>query len=298
MRWIGSGILLIAAIYSGESQNATAAFEVAAFEVASIKHTESCEGRGRLGISASPGRLSVKCQTVDFLIREAYLANGRDPLLVSAPLYNQPIKGTPHWATSDRYTIEARAEGLPVRDIMLGPMMRTLLEDRFKLRTHSELKEVPVYALTVTKAGPRLEPPKEGVCSHFDAENPSPPHGQHICGILIRSLVPGSAPASLYGATVADFCRELSRLLNRTVVDKTEIAGLFDIHMDVSQADLFPNAAMASQGQTDPDAPAIATDPKGSALFTAVQKLGLRLEPSKGTAEFLILDHIEKPSGN
>jgi uncharacterized protein (TIGR03435 family) len=41
---------------------------------------------------------------------------------------------------------------------MAGPMLRALLEDRFKLRVHRETKEVPVYFLRVAKNGPKLEP--------------------------------------------------------------------------------------------------------------------------------------------
>ena len=234
-------------------------------------------------------------QTVDFLIRQTYLANGRDPLFVDAPLYNQTIKGTPSWAASSRYTIEAKAAGLPSREITLGTMMRTMLEDRFKLRTHRELKEVPVYALTVGKSGPRLQPTRKGGCSKFDADNPEPPQGSHICGILVRSVNPALAPASFYGATIADLCTGLSRVLNREVIDRTGISGRFDIGLKISNADLFPRAAILA---SNPDTPANAAEPQGASVFSALNELGLKLEPSKGTADFLVIDHIERPSDN
>ncbi len=276
MHWKIVGILLIATIALGQPQKGPPV----SFEVISVRPAGSCEGRGgpRLGVSASPGRLSITCQTVDFLIRQAYLANGRDPLFVDAPLYNQTIKA-PSWITSERYTIEAKAPGLPGREIMIGSMMRALLEDRFKLRTHFEPREVPVYSLTVAKGGPRLQQAKDGGCFTFDVDNPEPPQGLHICGILIRSLNQSSAPASFYGATLADLCTGLSRVLNRKVIDRTGISGRFDVALDVSRADLFPRAAILARNESpsNPDTPPDAVEPQGSSLFTALSKLGLKL---------------------
>jgi len=89
----------------------------AGFEVASVRPAAACEGRAgpRFGVGVSPGRLSVTCQTVDFLIRQAYLGNGRDPLFVQDPLYDQPIQGSPVWLTTNSYTIEAMARVPSVR---------------------------------------------------------------------------------------------------------------------------------------------------------------------------------------
>ena len=164
---------------------------------------------------------------------------------------------------------------------MLGPMMQPLLEDRFKMKVHRESKEVPVYELTVTKGGPKLQASTETGCVAFDADKElSLPQGKHFCGVLIRSVNP-SVPTALYGATMADLCRGLTRLVGREVVDKTGIAGAFDIRLELSRADLFPLARMVpSHG----DAPASATDPSGSSIFSAMQKLGLKLELGKGRA--------------
>jgi uncharacterized protein (TIGR03435 family) len=296
MPWMRTGIALIVVSGVCHSQN-----DSGRFEVASVKPAGNCVGGGglRLGIGASSGRLSIKCQTVDFLLRQAYLANGRDPLFVDSQIYIQPIKGSPAWVTSERYTIDAKAEGTAARETMLGPMLAALLEDRFKLKIHRERREAPIYVLTVAKGGPRLEPAQDGRCTQFDADKPDPPQGLHICGILIRSVKPGDVPASFFGATMGDLCRGLSRVLSREAVDKTGIAGRFDIRLDVSQADLFPRAAvLARENPGDPDAPAVASDPQGSSLFAAIQKLGLKLEPSKGLVESIVIDRIERPSEN
>jgi len=39
-------------------------------------------------------------------------------------------------------------------------------------------------------------------------------------------------------------------------------------------------------------------DPNAISIFTAVQALGLKLEPQKASIEILIIDHVEKPSDN
>ena len=66
-----------------------------------------------------------------------------------------PVEGGPGWVNSDFYTIEATAEGTPGLEIMSGPMMQALLEDRFKLKIRRGTQAVPVYELAgVAKGGP------------------------------------------------------------------------------------------------------------------------------------------------
>ncbi len=267
------------------------------FETVSVKAATGCgEGDGvpRLGISASPGRLSIKCQTVDFLIRQAYLANGRDPLFVSTMLYGQAIQGSPAWIHSERYAIDAKAVPPENRETMLGPMLQALLEDRFKLKIHRQTRDVAVYELTAGKGGPKLQAAAERGCVPFEADKLDPPRGTHACGVLLRSLNP-AVPTALYGATMTDLCRGLSRLLDREVVDKTGIPGLFDIRLELSRADLFPLARSVS---SDPAAPASASEPSGSSIFRALQTLGLKLESGRGRGEFLVIDRVQRPSAN
>ena len=151
------------------------------FDAASIKPCASGDitargGRGGGGgINWSPGRLRAECQTLDQLIREAYLRypDGKawptplDPR-ISNRLLTAPIKGSPAWSASDRYTIVAEADGTPDEAVTRGPMLQALLEDRFKLRVHSESGEIPVYELTVANGGPKLKPAKEGSCIAWD----------------------------------------------------------------------------------------------------------------------------------
>ncbi len=100
--------------------------------------------------------------SVSELIRQAYVefANGHlnNDVLARIPT----IEGGPRWINSDGYQIDAKAEGAPGGDMLRGPAMQALLEERFKLKIRHESRDVPVYALAVAEGGPKLEPSKEG----------------------------------------------------------------------------------------------------------------------------------------
>ena len=68
------------------------------------------------------------------------------------------IKGGPAWIDTEPYSIEAKAESPDSQAMMTGPMLRKILEDRFRLVIHRETPEVPVYLLTLTKGKPKLQP--------------------------------------------------------------------------------------------------------------------------------------------
>jgi uncharacterized protein (TIGR03435 family) len=266
------------------------------FETASVKPCRggAADGRSGGGSGPSPGRLRLSCQDTFHFISGAYVlfANGR---LNSASTVR--ISGGPPWINSDLYEINAKAEGPASWAMMNGPLLQAVLEDRFKLKIHRETREVPVYALTVAKGGPKLKPFKEGSCIPLDLDNPPgpPASGQplpNLCGML-RGTNNGF---DVNRVTMTDFCQNLSGGLDRGVIDRTGITGRFDIHLDLSLADLgYPVSR-----QDDPSAPASSPDPEAifSAVNSAIQKLGLKLESAKGPGEFLVIDHVEKASEN
>jgi uncharacterized protein (TIGR03435 family) len=268
------------------------------FEVASVRgcRADAAPGRGsRKGSGgSSPGRLNLPCQTVMSLIQWAYVnfANAH-----FNPLGSVPISGGPAWINSDHYEINAKAEGAQSWGVMNGPMLRVLLEDRFKLKIHRETREVPVYALTVAKGGPKLQSSKEGSCAPFDVDHPppTPEPGKpfpRLCGTSRVTNNGFDAP----GVTMENFSRLLSGYSDRSVVDKTGIVGVFDIHLGLSAADLGHSPPALS------DSPGPATPPDPADIFStvrmAIQKLGLKLESAKGRGEFLVIDRVERPSEN
>jgi uncharacterized protein (TIGR03435 family) len=232
---------------------------------------------------------------VKSLITTAYTlyANGRtnplnDPLILLAP-----IEGGPAWINSDRYSIDAKAEGSATQETMRGPMLRALLEDRFKLKIRRETREVPVYALTVAKNGAKLHPAEEGSCTPFDLTRPAPaPGGKPWCKFSGGARKGPNVTLETRGLSLDEFAKALimGNSLDRPVINRTGITGTFDFHLEYALDETSPRFRPDSGD---------AGDPPGPSIFTALQQqLGLKLDPAKGPGEFLVVDRVEKPSEN
>jgi uncharacterized protein (TIGR03435 family) len=301
IRWLTS-IAAVTGMLDAPRSRAQSPAPDQAFEAASIKPNQSCGGAGRgSGGAPSPGRVTLGCAELRDLILTAYGIYASDAVPNPRAFRMQVVGGT-GWIDSDRYDIVAKAEGDPPGSKMYGPMLRALLEDRFKLKVHREAKEAPVYLLTIAKGGAKLQSTKEGSCISEDINRarPRPAAGQprpRVCGSQVTGL---DDTFDLYGATMASLSIQLGIRLDRDVIDKTGIAGMFDIHLDVSRADVTPRFLAGGEvGQAEPSTPVGATEPTGPSIFTALQQqLGLKLESGQGLVEFLVIDHVEKPSGN
>jgi uncharacterized protein (TIGR03435 family) len=189
------------------AEQSAAATPVPKWDVISIKPCDPSTPQGRSGGGAgggfSPGTLTANCAIPMRLIEEAYgfFANGRTPTWKSVP-----IEGAPSWLNSERYTIAAKAESPQGRAMMFGPMMQKLLEERFKLKIRREIREVPVYNLTIAKGGPRyLNASKPGSCVALDMDNPPPPSGD-LCKMFgRRRIAEGEREFQELGVTMAEF---------------------------------------------------------------------------------------------
>jgi uncharacterized protein (TIGR03435 family) len=158
-----------------------------AFEVTSVKLSSGCgvpggPGRGR----STPGRVTLECAQLRDLIQTAYGINANGKMQDSKAFLMQ-IEGAPGWIDSAHYSIDAKAEGNPPGTELYGPMMQSLLEDRFKLKVHRITREAAIYLLTVAKGGHKLQATREGSCVYSDINHPLPPtpSGQprpRICG--------------------------------------------------------------------------------------------------------------------
>jgi len=265
------------------------------FLTASIKPCEAKLNQLRGGGDSSPGKLSTGCDLLADeanlgLIQRAYVrfAGGHPH-----PFGVLPIKGGPAWIHSQMYEINAKAEGLPSAEMMQGPMLQALLENRFKLRIRRETREGPVYALMPAQGGSKLRLFTEGSCSQMPLmfPPPQPPPGQRYCSTMISLQGPA---VDAEGNTLGEFSKLLDVILDRPVIDQTGIAGRFDIHLRFSADEVTPRlyqpGAAASTGNSD------LTSPPISAAIQ--QQLGLKLEPAKGPVESLVIDHVERPSEN
>jgi len=223
------------------------------------------------------------------LINDAYemFARGKvDPLKFPIPL---PLEGAPAWVRSARYSIAAETEAAQSGAMMRGPMMQVVLEDRFQLKIHRETREVPAYLMTVAKGGLKIKPTEEGSCNpvdltDFTAFSKISPDGKPWC--LNQRMTRNGAlmVMDVHGMTLDDFARLLhpDGPEGRPVINRTGLAQPFDIHMEWEQ-----NSNPASHD-----------DERGSAIEAIHSQLGLRLDPGRGPRNFLVIDRIEKPSGN
>lgn len=285
------------------------------FDVVSLKPCKPGDGPGggggRVGGGGgaqsawSPGSINTGCQTVAYLIQWAYLSREEWAVVIAnrvPRILQEPIKGGPAWINSDHYQVVAKAEGPANLETMKGGMMQTLLEERFQLKVHREIKEVSAYELTATRGGPKLQPAMEGGCVpleeiHRDmARVPGTP-APRPCGYFFRSGPDGGLDSP--GATMTNLCYQLSVVLDRQVVDKTGIIGKFDIHLELSSSDLAPDSAgIRMRALSDPGSTGAAADSAGSAFLAAVERLGLRLNSANGSGDYLVIDRVEKPSEN
>jgi len=185
--------------------------------------------------------------------------------------------GGPGWVSSRRWDLQAKPSRA-ASDNQIRPMLRTLLEDRFRLRVHSETRNMPIYELIAGRRGSKLQKVE-------DSE--SKPDIQTGNG-LIRFTK----------ATVTTFASQLSYALARPVIDKTGISGEFRFELKwtpVPGEDGGPASSGLPPGT--PDQPV--STPDGPSIFTAIEEqLGLRLKPGRGPVEVVVIDTAEMPTAN
>lgn len=272
------------------------------FEVVSVRPCAANEpgsGRGSPLADASPGRLHLTCYNVLRMIQTAYAtyADGRPhgeseqpviPLsnsVVQSGMDHTGAQGVPDWVSRDRFTIEAKAETEAPPILMVGPMLQRVLEDRFKVKVHREMREVPVYEMVATKGGAKLTPATPGACVPYDMRvSPQPPlgAGQHRCSNSNRPNGNGGYVYDYEAITLDEFAAGWSRgwIIDRPIVNKTGITGLFTMQVEQSGHATAQDEATAEM------------------IAQFKNRLGLELRPGKGQREFLIIDHVEPPTPN
>lgn len=229
-----------------------------AFEVASVK-----THRGpmpRIGVSTSGKRLTADAVNMWLLIMYAY------------NIRNFRIFGAEPLMKNDdaRWDIVAEADGdsVPTTD-EFRHMLQSLLAERFQLRVHRETREMPVYALEVGKSGPR-----------FSVSAPDADPTQHFSRKDRNNFI------SMPQATMDQLANALSNAMpGRPVVDNTRLTGSYNIKLTYT-----PNTQ--ANRESEPDLSDIT-------VFQAVEEqLGLKLKARRETVEILVVDRVEKPSGN
>jgi uncharacterized protein (TIGR03435 family) len=267
------------------------------FEVASVRVRGPSAGGGRGAgapeepkcygsVQVDPGRVAL---TNMMLYRIITIAYGKSCYGFERM---KQLSGGPGWVTSDRIDIQAtlpagtpsytpqqfdpdapRAESVSAEKLQM--MLQNLLADRFKLVLHRETKEVPAYALTIARGGPKLTAWKEGDPKTLGA----------VTGGL-NSRGEWRAIVRAGGLSMAQFSNQLMFVTGRPVLDRTGITGDFNYNLEFTPMD--PIAVPR-------DVPLVS----GPSLFTVLEEqLGLKLEAIKAPVDLLVIDHVEKPSEN
>jgi uncharacterized protein (TIGR03435 family) len=246
------------------------------FEVASLKTNQS-GGPGYSIVPLPGGKLQATNINLKRLIAVAY------------SMTDFQIFGNLRWLETQHYDMDAKAPG-PATVPELRLMLRSLLGDRFKLKVHTETRELPRYALVPAKAGtpaggPGLTESPNGDCAASASPQAALPNGT-LCGIVNQGLgrINGNR------GRVLQLCDRLTTLLGVTVVDETGLKGIYDIAVTWTPD---PTLEHLPPGYEVP------SDASGPSLFTALQQqLGLKLVGGKGPVEVLVVDSAEKATEN
>ncbi len=211
----------------------------------------------RNGVMTTRGRhIVIQNQTLEAMLRLAY------------GVQRSQIVGAPEWTRTERFDIDGvlDADGQPNMK-QFQVLVQKVLAERFGLKSHHEQREMPVFALAVSKDGPKMD------SSNGDPNGLPDNEGMGGNGRQIRKFT---------NVSMSDLALMLQPHVDRPVVDQTALKGRYDFKLqwtvDEAQA-------------TDADAP--------PGLFTAIQEqIGLKLEPTKAPVDVLVVDHVETPSPN
>ena len=206
-------------------------------------------------------------------------------------------KNLPDWAGPARYDIQARANSRPGKDEM-RLMVQSLLAERFGMKAHHEMRELPVYALVLAKTGklgPMLKPhaADDPECSKMTI--PEAVAGAFPSGCGVTASIPathvGYTAIGGYNMTMEAGAPALGgsgAITDRPVVNRTGLAGRFDFTVEF---------VPGKNGRVGADA-ASQTDVAGPTFVDALKdQLGLKLVPEKAMVDVVVIDRLEKPSG-
>jgi uncharacterized protein (TIGR03435 family) len=236
------------------------------FDAVSIKPNLS--GAGGSGMTSRPGGFEATNVSLRALILNAF------------DVQEFQVVGGPDWVASDRFDVTARGEG---DGGARGSRMQAMLADRFKLVTHTETRERPIYALVPARAdrrlGPAMTPALVDCSGGNDPARQRREAGAPSCGLTTNTGRRGGTVRG-GGLTMAKIATMLANYgAERPVIDRSGIEGIFDLELKW------------------------VNEPTGNAeevsFFTAVQEqLGLKLEPAMAPGEVMVIDRAEKPDPN
>jgi len=244
-----------------------------AFDIVSIKPSHTTDPNASMRLLPD-GQVATNV-SITMLLQNAY---GIKPDLIS---------GLPGWAQNARFDLEARVSpedaeafsklGRQERFVASQKMMQAVLADRFQVKAHIESRQLPVFDLVLAKSGPKLREVKP-----TDTDGVKDPEGKRSIDMFHFDGTSFTAQ----GLQIPALANNLGYRVHRTVVDKTGLKGRYDFTLKFT-----PETNPTAADNTAPDDP--------PPLFTALEEqLGLKLVPSKGPTDTLVVDHVAQPTEN
>lgn len=264
--------VIAGAALSAQQVQPPAALETAPFELTSVKQNVSGSDRTSTRGGLPNGSWSGTNVRLKAVIARAY------------EVREFQVSGGPDWVDFDRFDIVGRgSEGTAARQRF--PMLRALLADRFKLVTHIEMREQPVYLLMLARPDGRLGPQLKRAtlpCASQTAGTPQPGPSAN-CGVdtsvndRLSTILATGEPMDRIAAALANYA------VNRAVINRTGLEGAFDAELRFTPE----GTALAATNRSD----------EALSIFTAVQEqLGLKLQSDRGPVPFVVIDSVQRPT--
>jgi uncharacterized protein (TIGR03435 family) len=254
------------------------------FEVASIR--TNGDQTARPGVQISGSQVTMNAALPSLIIRA----------------YHARFSSFPHSIPDTAVTIRAKIpDGASA--YMIPEMLRSLLEERFKLSVHWDKQVKKVYSLKLDgisrlTGSVGLDPSLPGFDSGFVNSGPrslSAPNG----GVIRQSpTADGGSKIDSTGGSLVYFVEILSKYMDRPVIDSTGLRGYFDFKMSFSAEDIERTINPGAGANRTPP-PANPTAARTPSLRDSLKALGLKLEKNDEPVEVLVIDHVDSvPTDN
>lgn len=286
MHRICSALLLFFASLAAFAQSAAPKAE---FEVASVKPAgDTPPQQMAVGVHIDGAQVNCNYLSLKDYIRMAYRVK----------IYQ--VVG-PDWMASTRFDISAKLPAGASRD-QVPDMLKSLLAERFQLKSHLDSKEFPVYGLTVGKNGLKIkESPLEGEAgtgtAPVNVTASGGPGGVSMSFGRGSYFNFGNNRLEARKIDMRNFTATLERFVDRPVVDMTDLKGNYDFTIEFTPEDyraMLIRSALSAGVTLPPGAERLLEGVSGDSLFQGLQTLGLKLEPRKAPLEVLVVDQANK----
>ena len=277
-------MLFWTAVLAGVLTFAAAAQPPPRFEVASIKPSQRPPA-GPIGLRIGPSEARFTYVALMAYVAAAYGVRGHE------------IAG-PGWLVTAMFDIVAKMpEGATVNQV--PAMLRTLLEERFHIRTHREPRELPVYGLEVSPRGPRLVrlPDEATPPGPFTSES-GPVGGRKVTTFGDgSSFAIGANRFEATRVTMNGLADLLAPFVDRPIVNLTALEGRYDVALQLTPEDfqaLMSRSVAAAGFPASADALRLGDTAAAVAVPDALERVGLRLRARRVLVDMLVVDSIER----